>query len=180
MGEACPLVYVCQRAIFAKRTFEHTNGKTGKNPSTIGLVRAAKINIRRCTSIPVYQESGPRFLAVYWYPRRRTGILVHMTESVGSVRVVPAAAIEAAAEALLSAWNANDGEPERFEARHSAEVALEAAAPHIAAAERERIAGLAEDRGAFYLTEREIHPGRGPEPVAMGFAELIRVPDAEA
>jgi hypothetical protein len=27
---------------------------------------------------------------------------------------------------------------------------------------------------AFYVTEREIHPGAGAEPVAMGFADVIR------
>ena len=67
---------------------------------------------------------------------------------------IPQAAIKAAAEALLRAWNANDDEPERFEAHHSATVALQVAAPLIAAAERERITGMA-DRLAATVPVRE-------------------------
>lgn len=47
---------------------------------------------------------------------------------------IPEAAITAAAEAILTAQNANDDEPERWEARHLASVALEAAAPILAEA----------------------------------------------
>jgi hypothetical protein len=56
---------------------------------------------------------------------------------------IPEAAIAAAADAIMSAANMNDDEPERWESRHLARAALEAAAPLLAEAwgndmERER------------------------------------------
>jgi hypothetical protein len=66
---------------------------------------------------------------------------------------IPEEAIAAAAEAILSAQNANDDEPERWEARHTATTALTAGAPVIAAAERERIRKLAVEVDAEYTAQ---------------------------
>ena len=98
-----------------------------------------------------------------------------MSEPVSVSPVVPAEVIEAVAEALLTAWNANDNEPERFEARHSATVALEVAAPFIAAAERERIKGLAAENGASYW--RKVMSGDDPPQQYVAefpFEDLLR------
>jgi hypothetical protein len=47
---------------------------------------------------------------------------------------IPDEAVQLAVEAIMGAQNANDGEPERFEATLLARVALEAAAPILAEA----------------------------------------------
>ena len=45
---------------------------------------------------------------------------------------IPDDAVQAAAEAIMTAQNANDDEPERWEANHLSRIALEAAAPAMA------------------------------------------------
>jgi len=52
---------------------------------------------------------------------------------------IPEAAIAAAADAIMSAANLNDGESEQWESRHLARTALEAAAPLLAQAVRREI-----------------------------------------
>ena len=62
---------------------------------------------------------------------------------------LPRAAVDAAIQALLKEHpqiQVTDEEPE-----HDVRIAMEAAAPHIAAAERERIRHLAIEEGAIYL-----------------------------
>ncbi len=47
---------------------------------------------------------------------------------------IPESAIAAAADAIMTAQNSNDDEPERWESRRLARAALEAAAPLLAQA----------------------------------------------
>ena len=56
-GQAASLEVVCQRAIFAKRTFEHTNGKTDKTPSTTGLTRDSRKYIQPSLCVVAWLHS---------------------------------------------------------------------------------------------------------------------------
>jgi hypothetical protein len=60
---------------------------------------------------------------------------------------IPEAAIAAAADAIMTAQNANDDEPERFEARVLARAALEAAAPLLAETVAQKILAHMEEHG---------------------------------
>ena len=66
---------------------------------------------------------------------------------------IPDEAVQLAAEAIMRAQNANEGEPERFEAQILARVALEAAAPILA----DRIASAI----LRYADQHEPLPGSG-------------------
>jgi hypothetical protein len=59
---------------------------------------------------------------------------------------IPAPVLAAAAEAIMTAANMNDDEPERFEARTLARAALEAAAPLLAEAVARKITAHRDDR----------------------------------
>jgi hypothetical protein len=59
----------------------------------------------------------------------------------------PPSVLAAAAEAIMSAQNANDGEAERFEARTLARAALDAAVPLLAEAVAAKILEHAESHG---------------------------------
>lgn len=96
---------------------------------------------------------------------------------------VPPEAVAAAAEAIMTTQNANDDEPERFEAAHLATVALEAAAPAIRApAERHVISAargehLARQRIAEleqHVAVLEVRHSEADELVRAGERERLR------
>lgn len=84
---------------------------------------------------------------------------------------LPETAIAAAKDAFARVYN----DPATMTACVGA--AIEAAAPHIAAAERDRIEGLFGEWVGILMSEPNSHP---PEAWRSGFADLIRASDAEA